>query len=122
MNKPCLDCSKPRPRTRCRDCERYHDRTRRPSPTERYGPGYQRRHREVVEFEPWCHYPAGYRYQITAANPLTVHGSGATSHRWDRPARSARPIHTQALGEPHLERLPPAGYRAHGLAFTMMQV
>ena len=72
MLHPCLDCGvATRTPRRCSDCARRYDRARRPRPTERYGPGYQRRHREAVEAEPWCHWP-GCRYAITASNPLTA--------------------------------------------------
>ena len=57
--------------TRCLACARLYDRSRRPSPTVRYGSGYQSRHAAALVDEPWCHWP-GCPYPITPANPLTA--------------------------------------------------
>ena len=50
MLRPCIACGIPTRHTRCPDCQRDVNRVRdleRGSPTQRYGPGYQRRHRAV---------------------------------------------------------------------------
>ena len=79
MNRPCIVCGTPSPNTRCERHARDYDRTRRPPPVVRYGLGYQRRHRETIEAEPWCHYPGGCTYPITARNPLTAQHVHAAS-------------------------------------------
>lgn len=70
----------------------------RPSPTERYGPGYQRRHREALVDEPWCHFPGGCTYPITPSNPLTaqhvfarsIHGPDGPLEPWCKRHNSAQ--------------------------------
>jgi hypothetical protein len=56
---------------RCPSCRPAWE-ARRPSAIERYGPGYQRRHREAIADEPWCHWPGGCDRPITPDNPLTA--------------------------------------------------
>ena len=73
MQRPCLDCGRLTKRTRCLTCTKAYDQTRRPSATERYGPGWAARHRAAVQAEPWCHNPTcPYPDAGSDANPLTA--------------------------------------------------
>ena len=82
MMRPCLErgCTALTTRTRCIYHTRSHDRTRRPSATQRYGAGFAERHRSAVEAEPWCHNPTCPHPDAgTDANPLTADHSHPAS-------------------------------------------
>jgi hypothetical protein len=94
-DRPCAELTR---NVRCDGCAAELERTRRGSPTQRYGPGYQRRHREAIVDEPWCHFPGGCQYPITPDNPLTaqhvlpasLHGPAGPLEPWCRKHNSGQ--------------------------------
>lgn len=60
--RPCLDCGAPTSGSRCTDCRRDHDRTRRPDPAARgYDADYRGLRKEILAEHPdcwWCPAPA----------------------------------------------------------------
>lgn len=67
------------PGTRCRDCAAIYDRERRPSPTERYGPGYQARHRQVYGLPCALRLPGCTGVATTADHSVPVARGGVDS-------------------------------------------
>lgn len=81
MNRPCIDCRRPTPRTRCPECQRRWDRerqARRPG----YGGEYQANRAIVLAGDPPC-YVIGCTTPATTADHIRPLRDGGTHDLWN---------------------------------------